>query len=231
MKSNTYILIFLLIFLSCNKIFGKNFYDILGIDSFNTNFFTNNDKQPNSPIFSARNSVVNNIALNIEHNISRSFNEIDELINFLKSSKMKEEVAIKIISRFLIADNCLIHKNCCVFDRTGFDGLPRLEQIEKINQMALLEQKARSAAKIYFNINGYDNSYDAYDAKLIKSENNISGWNIFKVILLGSSSNHKDNQKFVKVCLPSDENFPALVLEDLSEKCDDKVYKMNILKT
>lgn len=74
---------------------------------------------------------------------------IEDLPNFLKNSKINEEDAIKVLSRFLIQDDITLKKYGVVYDQTGFDGIPNSEKISPIGTEERLLQRSRSAAKIW----------------------------------------------------------------------------------
>lgn len=74
---------------------------------------------------------------------------IEDLPNFLKNSKLNEDEAIKVLTRFLIQDDYMLKKHGVVYDQTGFDGLPQGERISDIGTEERLQQRARSASNIW----------------------------------------------------------------------------------
>lgn len=74
---------------------------------------------------------------------------IEDLPNFLKNSKINEDEAIKVLTRFLIQDDITLKKYGVVYDQTGFDGIHNHEKISPIGTEERLAQRARSAANIW----------------------------------------------------------------------------------
>ncbi len=74
---------------------------------------------------------------------------IEDLPNFLKNSKINEDEAIKVLTRFLIQDDITLKKYGVVYDQTGFDGINSHEKISPIGTEERLSQRARSAANIW----------------------------------------------------------------------------------
>jgi hypothetical protein len=74
---------------------------------------------------------------------------IEDLPNFLKNTKMNEEEAVKVLTRFLIQDDITLKKYGVVYDQSGFDGIQHNEKISPIGTEERLTQRARSAANIW----------------------------------------------------------------------------------
>lgn len=76
---------------------------------------------------------------------------IQDLPNFLKNSKLNEDEAIAVLTRFLIQDDITLKKYGVVYDQSGFDGIQANEKISPIGTEERLIQRARSAANIWVN--------------------------------------------------------------------------------
>jgi len=74
---------------------------------------------------------------------------IEDLPKFLKNTKIDEDEAIQVLSRFLLQDDVTLKKYGVVYDQTGFDGIQSNEKISSIGTEERLVQRARSAAKIW----------------------------------------------------------------------------------
>jgi hypothetical protein len=74
---------------------------------------------------------------------------IEDLPNFLKNSRIKEDEAIKVLTRFLIQDDITLKKYGVVYDQSGFDGIHNTEKISPIGTEERLIQRARSGANIW----------------------------------------------------------------------------------
>lgn len=79
----------------------------------------------------------------------QTIKSIDDLPAFLQSSNLNEEEGMKIISKFLIADDFLLKKNGAIYDQSGFDGLMNNEAAYPQGTKERPLQRARSAAKIF----------------------------------------------------------------------------------
>jgi len=80
---------------------------------------------------------------------------IQDLPNFLKNPKISEEYAIKVLSKFLLQDDINLKKYGVVYDQSGFDGIQNTEKISQLGTEERLVQRARSAAKIWVNLNKF----------------------------------------------------------------------------
>jgi hypothetical protein len=129
-------LIFLILFASiiCIK---QDPFDYLGIPSMNTKMFESQLKiQPSR----------------MKYNIKgQELSSIEDLPNFLEKSNLSQEEGVKVLSKFLLADDYFMKKYGAVFDKTGFDGLPDSEPIAPPNSPLRIEQRAKSAAQIWVN--------------------------------------------------------------------------------
>lgn len=74
---------------------------------------------------------------------------IEDLPKFLKNTKISEDEAIAVLSRFLIQDDITLKKYGVVYDQSGFDGLQSNEKISPVGTEERLIQRARSAANIW----------------------------------------------------------------------------------
>lgn len=110
-------------------------FDYLGIPAINTKIFESQINIKPSQ-FGPRNKGEN-------------LNTIEDLPNFLEKSNLSQEDGMKILSKFLLADDYFMKKYGAVFDKTGFDGLPDSEPISPPNSPLRLEQRAKSAAQIW----------------------------------------------------------------------------------
>ena len=139
---------------------------------------------------------------------------IEDLPTFLKHAELNEDEALNILTKFLIQDDIKLKKYGAIFDETGFDGLNPIEPISAEGTEERLNQRARSAANIYYRSKHTDPTFDSYKSDEDYSEK-IEGWRIYKVLLInkdGDSSN-------IKVCLPEDESLPALCSLNINDKC------------
>jgi hypothetical protein len=76
---------------------------------------------------------------------------IEDLPNFLKNTKINEDEAVAVLTRFLIQDDITLKKYGVVYDQSGFDGIQVNEKISAIGTEERLIQRARSAANIWVN--------------------------------------------------------------------------------
>jgi len=74
---------------------------------------------------------------------------IEDLPKFLKNTKINEEEAIQVLTRFLIQDDLTLKKYGVVYDQSGFDGIQANEKISPVGTEERLIQRARSAANIW----------------------------------------------------------------------------------
>lgn len=147
---------------------------------------------------------------------------IEDLPNFLQNTNIPANDKIKIISKFLISDDYLLKNYGAVFDQSGFDEVAQLEKIFPFRTKERAFQRARSAAKIFFNNNYNEMDYDSYGAEKLQISNLPNGWEVYKVLLVGKQT--VNEHLFLKVCLPLDEMLPSLVV-DFNGECVDKVRK------
>lgn len=142
---------------------------------------------------------------------------LDEIPKFLKDKSVTESEAMMILSKFFIHDDVTLKRYGVIYDQTGFDGLSSVELISPPGTEERLVQRAKSSANVFFKETLSRASFDAYGAQEEKTEN-IPGWKIYKVIMLGQSGENT----YVKVCLPIDEAVPALCSRS-EEECGKRV--------
>jgi hypothetical protein len=203
---------------------SKDPFSLLGIPTLNPSQIFNDDLE----IQSSPNSFQSekNFSGNDGRKKTSILNSIEDLSRFLQTNKLNSEEGTKIVSKFLISDDYLLKNNGAVFDQTGFDGILNLEQIYPLGRPERIIQRARSAAKIFFNKNYKVDKYEAYGAEKINSPNVPKGWEVYKVLLVGKVS--ANDHFFLKVCIPEDENLTALVSQ-INKDCVDKVIYLLIL--
>lgn len=142
---------------------------------------------------------------------------IEDLPIFLEKAKLDENEGVKILSKFLIADDYFLKKYGAVFDQTGFDGLLDNEPIAPYGSPMRLVQRAKSAAQIWFK-NHYQPGYEPYGAEIDANQGNTN-WKVFKVLLIGKET--ATDHSFVLVCIPLMEDLVALVVNE-NEECMSK---------
>jgi hypothetical protein len=147
---------------------------------------------------------------------------IEDIPKFLQTSNLQKEEGIKIISRFLLADDYMLKKFGAVFDQSGFDGVKSMESISPEGKPERLIQRARSAAKIFTNIYLKEREFDAYGGELQKIES--VGWQVYKILMISRKS--VNDHIFLRVCLPLDEYLVPLV-SDFKGDCIEKVKLYN----
>lgn len=150
-KNLSYLFLFLmlnidLIYNSNNTKNQKNPFSILGIPTL----------KPNSKIFNFPDNLPEKNDSNPLDKIqfANKIHEIkstEELINYLKKGKFKENKGLNIVSKFLIYNEYNSNSNNLVFDISGFDGLSKYEIIYPRNSKERILQKAKSAAMIHVN--------------------------------------------------------------------------------
>lgn len=81
--------------------------------------------------------------------VSDELNTIDDLPNFLKYSKLSDDDAMAVLTRFLLQDDVSLKDLGAVYDHTGFDGMKSQVKAlpEEPEERAFV--RARSAATIY----------------------------------------------------------------------------------
>lgn len=188
----------------------KDPFKDLGIPSINPSNIFNNDFLPTS-----FNKVTNAIT-------PSTIKGIEDLPKYLQNFKIPREEGIKIISRYLIADDYIMKKNGGIFDASGRDGLTQNEPLAPYGTVERKLQKARSAAKLYDISRFNDLGYDAYGAERCNDDKykNLEGWEIYKVLLMGK--NGIKDHIFFKVCLPLDDYYTPIVVK-FNEECINSV--------
>ena len=76
-------------------------------------------------------------------------NTIEDLPQFLKSSKLSDDELMEVLSRFLLQDDIALKQYGAIYDQTGFDGLKN-----EVKELPVFEDdrniiKAKSAANIF----------------------------------------------------------------------------------
>jgi hypothetical protein len=204
-----FVLIFLLHFTSASN----DPFSMLGIPTLNPSQIFNNEL---SETFSRSKPIKVVVPLK----------GIDDLPRFLQQSKLPQEEGLKIISKFLIADDYMLKKFGAVFDQTGFDGLMNLEMVLPKGDKGRDAQRAKSAAKLFYRNSIKDSNFDAYGSEKMEITVLPPGWEVYKILLIRKGV---ENQHiFLRVCLPLDEMLVPLVTNFNSE-CIDKVRK-NVIK-
>jgi hypothetical protein len=154
---------------------------------------------------------------------------IEDIPKFLQNSNLSKEEELKVISRFLLADDYMLKKFGAVFDQSGFDGVISMESISPVGNPERLIQRARSAAKIFTNNYLKQREYDAYGGELQKADS--VGWQVYKILMISRKA--VNDHIFLRVCLPLDEYMVALV-SDFKDNCLDKVlinkFRLNMKK-
>ena len=149
---------------------------------------------------------------------SPDLKSIEDLPSFLEKANLNEEEGIKMLSKFLIADDYFLRKYGAVYDQTGFDGISENEPIAPYGSPMRLVQRAKSAATIWYNKN-YQSGYEAYGAEIVNNQGNMN-WKVFKVLLIGKDCGA--DHTFVNVCIPLEEDLVPLVVND-NEECMSKI--------
>ena len=205
--------------LAINK--SSNPFAILGIPNLNPSQMFKVDNTPYNNYSSNQIKGANNLSSNTK---TTHLTSLDDLPKFLQRAKLTQVEGIKLISKFLIADDYMLKKSGAIFDQSGFDGLMPMEEVAPIGNKDRSIQRARSAAKIYDVNNFKDNGYEAYGAEkldmgLIHVPN---GWEVYRVLLVGKGG--VNDHIFFKVCLPLDEILVPLVVK-MNDDCLSNVRK------
>jgi len=143
---------------------------------------------------------------------------IEDLPSFLEKANLNEEDGIKMLTKFLIADDYFLKKYGAVYDQTGFDGISENEPIAPFGSPMRLVQRAKSAASLWYR-NNYQSGYEAYGAEIVNNQGNMN-WKVFKVLLVGKDCGA--DHTFVNVCIPLQEDLVPLVVNE-NEECMSKI--------
>ena len=202
-----------------NSTLSSDPFHLLGIPNLNPSQIFQEDDVSFKNGFSELNDNSIKKGAKFSNSVNPSIKSIEDLPTFLQNSNISQEEGLRIISKFLMADDYLLKKFGAVFDQTGFDGLMNMEPIHPVGSKERSAQRAKSAAKLFFNGN-FGVGFEAYGAELISSQV-VSGWDVYKVLLVGKNAN---KHSFLKVCLPVDENCVPIVSQ-INLECIDKVIK------
>jgi translation elongation factor EF-G len=77
------------------------------------------------------------------------FDELSNIPQFIKSSKLSNEEIIQVISRYLLKDNLKVKNFGSVFDKTGHDALPEITSLPTNNPLDRCQIRARSATILF----------------------------------------------------------------------------------
>lgn len=194
-----------------NNLQNKDPFAFLGIEDLNPKKLLQELEQE-TPTVSSNLAPYSRISRNKSKNTLPQLKTLQDLPNFLKQSKLKEDEALTTLTKFLIQDDVILKKYGVIYDQTGFDGINSIELISSPGTEERLKQRARSAGNIFFREKYPGSNYDAYGAEE-QSDEIILNWKVYKVLLIGKNG----ESTFVKVCLPIDESEPALcgITDDL----------------
>ncbi len=151
--------------------------------------------------------------------VTSTIKSIQDIPNFLQNNNLSKEEGIKIISKFLLADDFMLKKFGAVFDQSNFDGVMSMESISPVGSPERPIQRARSAAKIFSSLYMKDREYEAYGGELQRTVP-VQGWQVYKILLISRKA--VSDHIFLRVCLPIDDFLVPLVTEFKSD-CLDKV--------
>ncbi|MCQ2818882.1 MAG: hypothetical protein MJ252_16575, partial [archaeon] len=203
--------------MTTDKFKVKDPFEYLGIKSFNPQDMLREIEQQAKE---SNKGILNN-SFDKRKNMPK-LKTIDDLPDFLKNSNLEEGEALSMLTKFLINDDVKMKKYGVVYDQSGFDGLNPIESISPEGTEERLKQRARSAANLYYKDKHPGSGFDAYGAEEEFSET-INEWKIYKILLIGKEG----ESIYLKVCIPIDENEPALCSMNLNDKCGNRVEYVN----
>ena len=90
-------------------------------------------------------------------------NSIEDLPEFLKTSRLSDEELMEVLSRFLMQDDINLKKFGAIYDKTGFDGCDNSIKELPADQDQRNQIKARSAASLFVNYNKLYNNNNLHN--------------------------------------------------------------------
>ena len=152
-----------------------------------------------------------------KNNSNGNLNSIDDLPNFLKYSKLSDEKAMEVLTRFLLQDDITLKPMGAIYDHSGRDGLKKEELSDLPDDIEMKTIfRARSSASIFMKKNLNKPGFNSVGAEPILDEI-VPKWKVMKVMM----ADENNENYYIKVCLPIDESLVAMC-SDKDEPCADK---------